>query len=150
AQALHDAPGTLQYALAAQKQSKLAGVESVYDTANILETIAGAHSLAHRSAEAQSYFRAALDVYEKSGRARSRAAASVHLDWAASSMEIGNPLRALEHTDVALAIDKELAPGVRESEVTLGNRARLLAQLGRFDDASAQFDIAAALATERE
>ena len=149
AEAMHDAPGALEYARSAQRQSKLAGVESVYDTATILETIGAAHALAHRSDKAQEYYRAALDLFEKSGRPRSRAAASVHLGWAATSMDLGNPLRALEHTDTAIAIDQELAPGVHESAVTMGNRGRLLAQLGRFDDATAQFDAAAPLAAER-
>src|SRR5262249_34885011 len=59
------------------------------------------------------------------------------------------PLRALEHVDIAIGINRELAPGVHESEVTMGNRARLLVQLGRFDEASAQFETAAARAVER-
>lgn len=149
AEAMHDASGTLEYALAAQKQSKLAGVESVYDTAAILETIGSAQALAHRSDQAQAFYREALDVFEKSGRPRSRAAAAVHLNWAATSMDLGNPMRALEHTDTAIAINRELAPGVHESEVTMGNRARLLVQLGRFEEASAQFDAAAPMALER-
>jgi len=149
AEAMHDAPGALEYALLAQKQSRLAGVESVYDTAAILETIGSAHSLAHRSDQAQAYYRDALNEFERSGKSRSRAAAMVHLSWASDSMEFGNPRRALEHTEIAIGINRELAPGVHESEVTLGNRARLLVQLGRFDEASEQFESAAARAAER-
>jgi serine/threonine-protein kinase len=150
ADALHDAPAALEYSLAAQRQLKLAGTESVYDTAAVLQTIGNAHSLAHRSDKAQAFYRDALDVFERSGRPRSRAAASVHLSWAATAMDLGNPLRALEHTDTAIAIDRELAPGVQESEVITGNRARLLVQLGRFEEASAQFEAAAARAVERD
>src|SRR5262249_48647735 len=149
AEAMHDAPGALDFALLAQKQSKLAGVESVYDTAAILETIGSAHSLAHRSDQAQAYYREALNAFERTGRARGRAAAAVHLSWAADSLDFGNPLRALEHAEIAIGINKEIAPGVHESEVTLGNRARLLVQLGRFDEASEQFESASARAVER-
>jgi serine/threonine protein kinase len=147
---MYDAAGALRFAQGAQRQSELAGTESVYDTASILETMGSAYALAHRSDLAQSYFRRALGVFEQSGRGRTRAAAAVHQSWAASSLNTGSPALALEHIDTAIAINKELAPNVQESAITLSNRARSLVQLGRFAEANAQFEEAARLAASRE
>jgi tetratricopeptide (TPR) repeat protein len=148
--ALNDASGALAYALAAQKASRHAGVESVFDRAAILQLIGRAHSLAHRSDLAERAYRDALQVFADAGRHGSRAAAAVHFAWAATMTEVGNPQRALEHTQAAIDIDKRLAPHVQERASTIASLARSLAGLGKLDEAAEQYDLAARLAANRD
>ena len=148
---MYDAPGALEYSLAAQKQSKLAGIESVYDTASILETIGSAYALAHRSDLAQEYFRAALGTV-RAGPAAAQPGGGV----GAPELGVEQPghrqpgAERSSTSTLPSRINKELAPNVQESAITLGNRARSLVQLGRFADATAQFEAASLLATRRE
>jgi serine/threonine protein kinase len=148
--ALHDGPGALDYVLAAQKASRLAGVESAYYKAEILELIARAHALAHRSDLAQRAYRDALNVFADAGLQGSRAVTVVHRAWAAMALEVGNPRQAVEHMQTAIDIDKRLAPHVQESASTIATLARALIGLGKLDAAAEQYDLAARLAANRD
>jgi tetratricopeptide (TPR) repeat protein len=74
----------------------------------------------------------------------------VHRVWAATALEVGNPRLALEHLQAAIDIDKRLAPHVQESAATIASLARVLAVLGKFDEATEQYEPAARLAANRD
>jgi tetratricopeptide (TPR) repeat protein len=142
--------GALDDALAAQKASRLAGVESVFDRADILELIGRTHALAHRSDLAQAAYREAMRAFADAGRQGSRAVTGVHRLWAVTALEVGNPRQALEHMQAAIDIDKRLAPQVQEPAATVANLARVFVLLGNFDEAAEQYDLATRLAANRE
>ena len=144
-----DAPGALGFALAAQRRYDLTGVESVFERADILLAIGGAHSIMGDFGVAHDRYSEALRVFETAGRHNSRAAANLRDDWASVWMNSGNPLRALEEIDLGWEILRALAPAAQDTDKRLSRRARILAQLGDFDAALGEFRRAAELAAPR-
>jgi eukaryotic-like serine/threonine-protein kinase len=149
ASATADAPGALAFALEAQRRYELAGVESVFDRANILTTIGGAYGILGRFHEANSQFSETLRLFEAAGRGDSRAAANLRDDWATIWMNSGNPRRALEELDLGWAIFRRLSPAAADGDNRLSRRGRILAQLGDFDGALAELRRAHQLAEPR-
>jgi serine/threonine-protein kinase len=144
-----DAHGALAFALEAQRRYELAGVESVFERADLLTSIGGAYGIMGKFAEANAKYRETLSLFEGAGRGNSRAAANLRDDWATSWMNSGNPRRALEELDHGWEIMQGLAPAAQDSDKRLLRRARLLAQLNRFDEALADFKRAGDLAESR-
>jgi serine/threonine-protein kinase len=144
-----DARAALDYATQSLARYERAGVESVYGRTAITQIIAAAHGLNDEFAEAHAGYREALRLFDVAGRSRSRAAASVHDDWASAWMNSGNPQRALEELDLGWEILHALAPNSQRSDGNLLRRGRILSQLGRDAEARANFDAARLLAAER-
>ena len=144
-----DADGALEYSQAARQRFELAGVDTIYGRAEILTALGAAHGLRDEFAAAHARYREALDILAAAGRERGRAAANVHDDWSTVWMNQGNPKRALEETELGWEIVRELAPNAQISDRRIYRRARILAQLGRFSEAQAEFEQARMLAANR-
>jgi tetratricopeptide (TPR) repeat protein len=113
--------------------------ESTPSTGGLRDEFAAAHAR----------YREALGILAAAGRERGRAAANVHDDWSTVWMNQGNPRRALEETELGWEIVRELAPNAQISDRRIYRRARILAQLGRFGEAQAEFEQARMLAANR-
>jgi len=144
-----DAPGALAFALEAQRRYDLTGVESVFDRADILTSIGGAYGIMGDFGAAHERYSETLRLFEAAGRRNSRAAANLRDDWATIWMNAGNPRRALEEIDLGWEIMRDLAPAAQDTDKRLARRARILAQLGNFEAALAEFRRAAELAAPR-
>jgi eukaryotic-like serine/threonine-protein kinase len=144
-----DAPGALAFALEAQRRYELAGIESVFDRAELLLAIGGAYGIQGEFAAANARYTEALRRFEAAGRRNSRATARLRDDWATIWMNAGNPRRALEEIDLAWQIMRGLAPTAQENDERLSRRGRILAQLGRYEAALEDFRRAAELAVPR-
>jgi tetratricopeptide (TPR) repeat protein len=144
-----DADGALQFAQTALRRFEMAGVDTIYGRSEILQSIGAAYGLRDEFGLAHANYREALRILTAAGRARGRAAANVHDDWSSVWMNAGNPRRALEETDTGWGIVRELAPNAQISDVRIYRRARILTQLGRFEEALAEFKLAHRLATSR-
>jgi len=144
-----DAEGALAFALEAERRMKLAGVDSVYERADILTSIGGAYGILGDFDAAHARYSETLRLYESAGRANSRAAANLRDDWATVFMNSGNPRRALEELDLGWEIMRGLAPAAQKTDKWFARRGRILAQLGHFDAALEEFRKASELATPR-
>jgi eukaryotic-like serine/threonine-protein kinase len=144
-----DAAGALEYSQAALRRFELAGVESVYGRIEILKVIGAAHGLRDEFAAAHDKYREVLRLLSAVGRSRGRAAATAHDDWSTIWLAQGNPKRALEETDEGAQIIRELAPNAQVSDRRIYLRARILAQLGRSEEAKSEFALARSLAASR-
>lgn len=144
-----DAPTALEFGEAALRRFEQSGAESVFTRTQILRVLAAAHGLQDDFREAHAGYAEVIRLFEASGRARGRAAAVAHDGWATLWMNAGNPRRALEEIDLAFAITRELSPNAQRSDNAVLRRARVLAQLGRFDEARAEFSEAERLAVAR-
>jgi serine/threonine-protein kinase len=129
----------LDFARQALARLESAGVVSVYNRTAIIQSIGGAFGLLDRFEESHAHYQAALRLLEEAGRARSRAAARLHDDWATAWMNAGNPRRALEELDLGWEITREIAPGAKLTDRVLYRRARILGQLGRHPEAIDNF-----------
>jgi serine/threonine-protein kinase len=144
-----DGNEALQFAGEGLRRFELAGVDTVYGRSDILVLIGAAHGLRDDFAAAHDKYREALRILAKAGRERGRAAANVHDDWSTVWMNQGNPLRALEETDLGWAIAREQSPGAQLADSRIYRRGRILVQLARYDEATAEFARARTLAVER-
>jgi serine/threonine-protein kinase len=144
-----DGDGAIEYSQAALQRFERAGVDSMYGRAEILTSIGAAYGLRDEFAAAHGRYRAALELLAAGGRARGRAAANVHDQWSAVWMNEGNPLQALAETDIGWDIVRELAPNAQNSDRRIYRRARILAQLGRYQEAQFEFEQARTRAADR-
>jgi tetratricopeptide (TPR) repeat protein len=144
-----DGNGALQFAHEGLRRFELAGVDTVYGRTGILMLIGAAHSLRDEFTAAHEEYREALRILAKAGRERGRAAANVHDDWSTVWMNQGNPRRALEETDLGWQIAREVSPGAQVADARIYRRGRILVQLGRVDEATAEFARARSLAVDR-
>ncbi|HUQ11259.1 MAG TPA: serine/threonine-protein kinase [Steroidobacteraceae bacterium] len=144
-----DAHGALAFALEARRRYERAGVESVFDRANLLIATGGAYGVIGDFDRAHALYAETLRLFEVAGRGRSRAAANLRDDWATIWMNAGNPLRALDEIDRSWTMMHELAPAARNTDDRMTRRARILTQLGDYAGAVAEFDAAERLAGPR-
>ena len=134
-----DGVTALEFARQALAKLESSGVASVYNRTAILQMIGGAHGLQDQFPQAHEHYREALRLLNAAGRARSRAASAVHDDWASAWMNAGNPRRALEELDTSWEITREITPTASLVNRVMYRRARIYAQLGRAEDALADF-----------
>jgi serine/threonine-protein kinase len=144
-----DGNGALQFAREGLRRFELAGVDTVYGRSGILMLIGAAYGLRDEFGAAHEEYREALRILADAGRERGRAAANVHDDWSTVWMNQGNPLRALEETDTGWEIAREQSPGAQIADARIYRRGRILVQLGRYDEAMAEFARARSLAVDR-
>jgi serine/threonine protein kinase len=144
-----DAPGALAFAREAQRRYELAGVDSVFDRANLLVAIGGAYGILGEFHAAHAQYTETLRLFDVAGRGNSRAAGNLRDDWATIWMNSGNPRRALEELDLGWSILRTLTPAAQESDNRLSRRGRILAQLGDLEGALEHYRRAAELAEAR-
>jgi tetratricopeptide (TPR) repeat protein len=104
-----------------------------------LGSIGFAQQLNGHNDSAEQYYERALAKFAAAGRDRSPDAISVRNNWAIVSLGAGEPLKALQLYDQTLAIVAERDPGARPPMYLLGNRARALEAVGRYDGARAAY-----------
>jgi eukaryotic-like serine/threonine-protein kinase len=134
-----DGATALEFGRQALAKLESSGVASVYNRTAIAQAIGGAYGLRDRFVEAHAHYREALRLLEVAGRGRSRAASAVHDDWASAWMNAGNSRRALEELETSWEITLETTPNASRVNRVLYRRGRIYAQLGRLDEASADF-----------
>jgi eukaryotic-like serine/threonine-protein kinase len=100
-----------------------------------LGSVGFAQQLNGHNDAAERYYQRALARFAAGGRERSPDAISVRNNWAIVSLGAGEPLKALQLYDETLAIVAEKDPGARPPVYLLGNRARALEAVGRYDAA---------------
>jgi tetratricopeptide (TPR) repeat protein len=144
-----DAAGALDYAQRALQRFEVAGVDTVYGRSGIMQFIGAAYGLRDEFAAAHAKYREALELLTAAGRGRGRAAAEVHEDWSNVWLNAGNPRRALEETEAGWEIIREISPSAQISDRRIYRRARILGQLGRYQEAVTEFEQARALASGR-
>jgi tetratricopeptide (TPR) repeat protein len=114
-----------------------------------MQFIGAAYGLRDEFAAAHAKYREALELLTAAGRGRGRAAAEVHEDWSNVWLNAGNPRRALEETEAGWEIIREISPSAQISDRRIYRRARILGQLGRYQEAVTEFEQARALASGR-
>jgi tetratricopeptide (TPR) repeat protein len=98
-----------------------------------------------RYAEADRYYREALQSYARLGRARSPNTLSIRNNWAVASSNAGVPRRSLELYDATLQQAAQRDPSNTPPGYVVVNRARALAQLGRYREAGQAYERAVQL-----
>lgn len=130
-----DARNALRYATLALEKLNQTPHPSPSDRGLFLGSIGFAYQLNGENDAAERYFGQSLQQYAKVGRDRGPDAISVRNNWAVVSMSAGEPRRALELYEQTLQIVARKDPGSRPPQYLLGNRARALESLGRFNEA---------------
>jgi serine/threonine-protein kinase len=146
AAATGDARGAMEYGQKALARFEAAGVENMYGRIEILQAIGNAHGLSGNYAGAHAQFVESLRILTANGRERGRAAANLHDEWSSLWMNTGNYVRALEELDLGYQLLRELTPTADLSDDRRRyRRARILAQLARFEEADAEVAAARSL-----
>jgi eukaryotic-like serine/threonine-protein kinase len=139
AAAAGDGAGAMDFGRRALASYEASGVENMYARMEILLGIGAAYGLTNDYESAHRQYVESLQLLERNGRERGRAAANLHDEWASVWMNSGNFVRALEELDRSFDILRELTPNADLSDDRRRyRRARILAQLGRFAEADAE------------
>jgi serine/threonine protein kinase len=149
AQASNDAAAGLQYSQQALASFRAAPRTTAMDGGLFLSNLAASLSMNGRYAEADRYYREALQSYVTLARARSPNTLSIRNNWAVATSNAGVPRRSLELYEETLRIAAERDPGGPPPGYVLVNRARALSQLGRFGDATRAYEEALSLNTQQ-
>jgi serine/threonine-protein kinase len=150
AAATGDARGAMEYGQKALRRFEAAGVENMYGRIEILQAIGNAHGLTGNYEGAHAQFVESLRILTLHGRERGRAAANLHDEWSSLWMNTGNYVRALEELDLGYRLLRELTPTADLSDDRRRyRRARILAQLARFDEADAEVESAHSISMSR-
>jgi tetratricopeptide (TPR) repeat protein len=144
----HRAGDALRYALR--------GLERVHETrrasgateAALLGAVALGYHLNGRNVEADRYFEQALQNYKGLGRERTDGALTIMNDWAVALRGAGVPKRALQLLDEEGRIEAQRESGAGPSATVVGNQARMLQALGRFDLARVAYQRECQLASQ--
>jgi len=108
--------------------------------AALLGAVAFGYHLSGRSVEADRYFEQALQKYKELGRERTDGALTIMNDWAVALRSAGVPARALQLLEEEGRIETERESGAGVSTTVVGNQARMLQALGRFEPARAAYE----------
>lgn len=137
---VNDASGALQYALDALRSYNAAGQRSSRDKSVLLADTGYAYSLNGKADLAQNYYQQAFELLERTGHSGSHDAAAVLNNWGIAMIEIGNPLKALELFDQAVAITRRRSPVGDPDPNSIANLAAALRTLARYPEAAAAYD----------
>jgi tetratricopeptide (TPR) repeat protein len=118
--------------------------------AALLGAAAYGYNLRNQRVRADQYFQRALKTYAQLGRERSNGALIVLNDWGAAALAAGMPRRALLFFEQHERIERERGPGIEPGTTVVGNRALALLNLGRFEQARAEFELECRLAIQRK
>jgi serine/threonine protein kinase len=144
-----DAPGAVQYGQKALQRLRTAANPSAAMEAGILGAIADGERLAGHSSAAEEYFRQSLQQYTRAGREHGPDATVTRNNLAVVYDGTGNPKRALQVYDEILQSAPQTHSGALPV-VMVGNRARALELIGRFDEARAGYERCIELSTRGE
>ena len=149
AQTSNDATGALRYAAEGLARFRAAERTTSMDGGLFLSTLAFALSMNGRYAEADDYYRAALQSYARLARSLSPNTLSIRNNWAVTSSNAGVPRRALELYEETLRLAAQRDPTSSPPGYVLSNRARALSQLGRYRDANQAYQQALQVVTRQ-
>ncbi len=140
AQGENDAANAFRYSTAALQRFRAAPRTTTIDTGLFLSVVAFAHSMNGRFAEADRFYRDALQAYTRVGRGRGPNTLSIRNNWAVMNSNAGVPGRALELYDETLSIAIERDPDAAPPAFVITNRARTLAVLGRYRESIQDYE----------
>jgi serine/threonine-protein kinase len=146
---MHDARGALQYAKQGYERFRAAPRRAAADEALFLAAIAFGNHLNGRNRETDRYYQLALNKYAELGRQQGPDAINLRNNWAVAINEAGLPERALRLYDDSLSIAAQRDPGSDPPAYLVGNRARALDSMGRYDEAQAAYDLECRLVGEQ-
>jgi serine/threonine protein kinase len=129
-----DAAAAVRYGQRALERLGTVANPSAAVEAGILAAIGDGERLAGRSALALDYFRRSLQQYARAGRERGPDATVIRNNLAIVYDATGNPKRALELYDGILQTAARTDPAALPPVITVGNRARTLELIGRFEE----------------
>jgi serine/threonine-protein kinase len=142
AEALHHAQEALRWYRAAPRAPKR--LEPTY-----VAYLARAYHFNAQNDLAVRHFEAAIAAYEAMGHGTSVGCVQQLGVWAHAEQELGDLPRALELFDRCVAIHDRGSPDAPHSPYIVANRAYVLAQMGRWDEAEARYREALAIVRER-
>jgi tetratricopeptide (TPR) repeat protein len=108
--------------------------------AALLGAVAFGYHLNGHNVEADRYFQQALQKYKDLGRDRSDGALVIRNDWAVALRGAGMPGPALQLLEEEARIETQRESGAGPSTTIVGNQARMLQELGRFELARAAYE----------
>jgi eukaryotic-like serine/threonine-protein kinase len=147
AEDINDVGAALQYAEQALQRLQAVPGARASSLALLLGNMGYAEHLNGRNDVAEHYYERALAKLTEAGRERSPYAVEMRNNWAIVSDGSGNPRRALELYDQTLQIVAQQESGERPPPYLLGNRARALQSLGRYDESASAYLSCVATAT---
>jgi eukaryotic-like serine/threonine-protein kinase len=147
AQTSSDSKGALDFALRAQARLRESAIAKPDQEAGLLADIASAHYLSGRTREADRYYAASIAKLTEIGRGDGASAAAIRMNWGNATGTTGDIRAALHQYDEAMRLMVDGPSSAAEAPpYLLGNRAAMLAVLGRYPEALAGFDLAIAAA----
>jgi tetratricopeptide (TPR) repeat protein len=139
---LNDGARGLTYALQALRHFGATGQQSLRQKSTLLEQVAAAYSVKGMPDRAQEYFQQSFELLERLGRADSLDASALLSNWGVALFAAGNPLRARDLLERSIAIDLKRSLQGEHAQYTNSNLGGVLRLLGRYDEATAAYDVA--------
>ena len=146
----NQAEPALRYARQALDLYRQAPVVAAADEALFLDAVGFGFHLAGRNREADVYYRRAVQLYEQAGRGASTHAMSVRNNWAIVVHSAGAPAQALAIYDGTLRLFTAHHQGEPAPPYIVGNRARVLESLGRYQEAHDAYLLELRVAHQRQ
>ncbi len=148
AQDRNDGEAALRYALDAQQ--RLLNVPQASPTllASVHGELGYGYALNNRLEEADREYAAAIRGYQELGRGETTAVQLIYNNWAIVHWIAGDAKAALAMIDKVIALTEQRGPAASVSAISVNNRAGALLSLGRYQEAIAAADRAAAGAAE--
>jgi serine/threonine-protein kinase len=131
---------TLRYAQQGLERFHLAPQVSATDESLFLAAVGDGFQLTGRNREADDYYRRAVRKYAEVGRESSANSITVRNSWALVAARAGAPKRALEIYDGTLRLVAEHYQGEAPPPYLVGNRARALEDIGRYQEARTAYE----------
>lgn len=140
--------GAHRYTIDALHHYEHSGRQSPYDYGELLGEVAISYSRIGQLDRASEYFKRALSVFEKAGRAESSAAFVLLNNWSTAEYIGGNPRASAPLIERAVAISRKRSPDGQPAQIPLGNYGSTLVALGRYEEATRALDQQKVLAAE--
>jgi tetratricopeptide (TPR) repeat protein/tRNA A-37 threonylcarbamoyl transferase component Bud32 len=140
AQNTNDAAAALKYSLQSHQALAKAERDDPALEADILGDIGYGYHLSGKPEEAERYFSASLRKFTALGRGEHAVTVPIRNNWAMSVVAHGDLHRAVGMYDEAVRVAKQHAAGGQVPAYLLSNRALALADVGRYDEALAEYD----------
>jgi tetratricopeptide (TPR) repeat protein len=146
----YQADSALRYAKLALERFRQAPAVAAGDEALMLDAVGYGYHLQGKNREADQYYREAVHKYEQLGRAASADSITVRNKWAIITNDAGAPKRALEIYDGTLRLISERLHGEAPPPYAVGNRARALESIGRYQEARTAYERQLQIAQQRQ
>jgi eukaryotic-like serine/threonine-protein kinase len=148
AQNRDDAEAALRYALEAQRLMHSVPQASPTLLASLHGELGFGYALNNRLEEADREYAAGIGAYQDLGLGETTAVQVIYNNWAIVHWSAGDAKSALAMIDKVIGLAEQRGQAAGVSAITVNNRAGALLALGRYQDASATADRAAAVAAE--